>query len=192
LNLASGQHLADELEEAGIAACALCTPTNLPENVARMPEEHAVLLNIPDSRAEFYGYETLKKVIEAFPDTLFYITRSESPEMYDYPNVVFAGMLNRKEMDRVFDKISIAIRFPEHDGMALSVVESMIKGKTVICNYPVPHTVQANTFEELCEALSSLLSHPVEINRKAHEYAVKNFGANHISAEFKRYLKNLG
>lgn len=178
LVLACSNQLVSELIELGITAHLLYTPTDLDERIVPMPNEHAVLLNIPDSRKEFYGYETICKLIEDYPDTRFIITRSNDPSLYPFPNVEFRGMLDRDGMEKVFADTSICIRYPKHDGMALSIVEAMAKGRTVICNQPVPFTLLARTYDELSQALDRALSTPPSINFRAHDYALEEFSRN--------------
>lgn len=189
LNLACSQQLIHELREIGVDAQLLYTPTDLSEMPVAMPEAHAVLLNIPDDRAEFYGAEPITRLIKEHPHIHFIMTRSEDQSRYPFPNVDFRGMLDRKGMERAFEDSSICIRFPKHDGMALSIVEAMSKGRCVICNQPVPHTVYANTYDELCNALEALTSTPPKLNLEAHQYAAREFSRSRCTELLQHYLK---
>lgn len=191
LNLACSKQLIDELATLDVKAKLLYVPTDLPEQTVPMPSEHAVLLNVPDNRAEFYGYPYLIRLIQDFPDTKFIVTRTETPEWYDFPNVDFRGMLSREDMDTAMGDCSVVIRYPVHDGMALSIIEAMAKGREVICNQPVPFTHFADSYESMREALLSIIERPPKLNVAAHEYALEEFSREKCRRAMESYLKDL-
>lgn len=191
LQFACSPRLVEELAAIGQHAELLYTPTDLPESVIPMPEQHAVLLNIPDTRADFYGAGPIKRLIAEHPNIRFIMTRSQDSSRYPFKNVDFRGMLDREGMDQAFSDASIVIRYPKHDGMALSIVEAMAKGRDVICNQPVPHTILVETYEELSAALEQLTSKPPAINWAAHNYALKEFSRERCSEELWSYLKTI-
>lgn len=176
LHLAAGDNLVAELASCGIESERMLVPVLLPTDIAKMPDRHAVLLSIPDSRAKFYGYDTLTQVIKRYPDVPFYIVRSDSPEMYDEPNVVFKGVVSQKEMDRIYDEISICIRFPKHDGTSFVLIEGLMKGKALISNQAFPRARKVASFEEICEAINVILEDPPTPDTEGHEFAVDYFG----------------
>ena len=191
LHLAYGENLISELKQKNIEADLLITPPDLPVDVAKMPSSHAVLLSIPDSSREFYGYNAFLNLIQSFPDTPFYIVRSEREDLYKSPNVVFKGMLSREEMNTVFNNISISIRFPEHDGTSLVMMESLIKGKLLISKSDFPYAVKANNYDELRDALASLLDKPLVPNIEGHRYALKAFSRREAGRKWFIYLSRL-
>lgn len=191
LHLAVGRRLVDELGQLGACAKSLYAPSDLPQEIAPMPSEHAVLVNIPDHRSSFYGYETIIRLIRDFPHLKFIVVRSETPGRYNYANVDFRGILSREQMDKAFADTSICIRFPEHDSVGLTVIEAMIKGKEVICNYPVPYTHEAHSYRELYDALTAIITKPVKQNIDAHAFATREFGREKCAEDFSRYLEEL-
>ena|GEM_PF-2416892 len=192
-HVAHGAFIIKELTTVGIDAELLYVPPDLSFELARMPMEHAVLLSIPDSRAEFYGYSTMIELIKAFPQTTFYVVRSDSPHRYDYPNVIFKGTLSPTEMEALFDEVSIVVRYPEHDSVSMILTEALAKGKSLISrfNFPYEGARIATDFEELCKALEAALKDPLEPDLKGHEYVKQNFSKERFRQELNRYIKAL-
>lgn len=164
-----------ELKTCGINADLVVLPTTLSDRVALMPDCHAVLLSLPDNRKEFYGYHDLMKLVDDFPDVMFHVVRSEHPEYYDRPNIIFEGMLDREEMDAVFDRVSISIRWPEHDGTSLVLMESALKGKYIITRNAFPCGTEVHSYKELHDTLRDLLALPVDVCMENREYALAHF-----------------
>ena len=164
-----------ELRKCGVDAQLLVLPTRLADGVADMPDSHAVLLSLPDARKEFYGYRDLMRLVDDYPDVEFHVVRSNHPEYYDRSNIVFEGMLDREQMDKVFDRVSISIRWPEHDGTSLVLMESALKGKYIITRNPFPCGVQTDTYKGLCAALDEILALPLEPCWENRMYALRHF-----------------
>lgn len=191
LHVAYGENLVEELAEHSIVAELLTTPPSLPTEIASMPNSHAVLLSIPDARHEFYGYSTLMKLVRDFPDIPFYIVRSERPDLYDEPNIIFKGCLSSDEMNDLFNEVSISIRYPDHDGTSLISMEALIKGKFLISKSKFPYALQARTYEELKEAFSQMLRKPLIPDIEGHRYAVKAFSRKEAGLNWDKCFKKL-
>lgn len=177
-----------ELAAHGIRADLLFLPTKLSDRVAQMPGKHAVLLSIPDDRKEFYGYRDLMRLADDYPTVAFHVVRSEHPEFYGRPNIVFEGMLDRAGMDQVFDRVSVSIRWPEHDGTSLVLMESALKGKYIITRNPFPCGVETHTYEGLRRALDEILGKPVEPCWENRSYALEHFTQQRAGALLARTL----
>lgn len=175
MHLANSEGLMDELSAFAIDSKLLVTPNWLPTRLAEMPEYHEVLLSIPDNRREFYGYSDLMRLADDFPDVPFHVVRTERPEYYQKSNIIFEGMLDREQMDNLFNRISIVVRWPIHDGTSLILMESALKGKYIITRNPFPVGVMKNSYEGLVEALREILSKPVEPRLDYHEFALAHF-----------------
>lgn len=191
LQLSYSEGNIEELKSQGITASLLVLPTRLSAGVAKMPEHHAALLSLPDSRKEFYGYLDLMRLVDDYPNLEFHVVRSEHPEFYDKPNIVFEGMLDRAGMDAVFDRISISIRWPEHDGTSLVLMESALKGKYIITRNPFPCGVETHSYEGLCRALEAIIKLPVEPCEENRTYALEHFTQEQTGCEFARLLDSV-
>lgn len=180
-----------ELASIGVNARLLVTPTRLSNDLADMPEQHAVLLSIPDARKEFYGYKDLMRLVDMFPSLEFHIIRSEHPEYYDKKNILFEGMLDRDQMNELFNHVSISIRWPEHDGTSLILMESALKGKYIISRNPFPCGVVVNSFSKLCSALSEMIKTPPVPCMENRSYALEHFTQAEAGCKLIAYLEEL-
>lgn len=175
IHVADGDGLVGELRDCGIISQSVPIVPNISSSIAKMPQHHSVMLNIPDDRLDFYNYDAAVSLIRMFPDTKFVVVRSNSPELYDYPNVDFRGVVDPENMNDVYDDVSIIWRFPEHDGLSLASMEALTKGKYIISRFPFPNAMQAETFEEGVEQLRKLLEGTPYVNEEGRQYALQNF-----------------
>lgn len=176
LSLCYAPNLQEELKSMGVdATIYTISPDHLTLKSGKMPDKHAVLLSIPDSRKEFYGYHEMIEVIRRMPHVTFVVVRSSSPEFYNFPNVVFKGMLSPQEMDRMYDEISIVIRYPEHDGLSLIMMESTIKGKEMIYRFKHPFSRRVNSVDEICAELKKIIVSPPQLNSEASAYGIAHY-----------------
>lgn len=194
IHLAYAPNLQKELATLGVESKVFTIVPKLKLEPASMPENHAILLCIPDDKpglAEFYGYEEMKKVIEAFPNLEFVVVRSSHPEKYQYKNVRHMGVLTWEEMEDIYNKISIVIRYPEHDGLSLLLMEATIKGKYILYRHELPHTIHITSCEEICAALRTLINTPPTVNIEACEYGVKTYNQDKCLVEVTEILESL-
>lgn len=180
-----------ELARFGLRAECMVMPTRLSKGVAKMPDHHSVLLSIPDSRREFYGYRDLMRLVDDYPDVEFHVVRSETPDFYRRPNIVFEGMLDRDQMDELFNRVSISVRWPEHDGTSFVLIESAFKGKYIISKNYFPCGIVTNTYEGLCEAMDLVLGLPLEPCMENREYALANFTQEEAGRRYVHHLDGL-
>lgn len=194
MHLAYAPNLQNELKILGIESRVFTIVPKLKLESASMPQKHAVLLSIPDDKpglAEFYGYETMIKVIEEFPDLEFVVVRSSHPEKYPYQNVRHMGVLAWDEMEKVYNNISIVIRYPVHDGLSLLLMESTIKGKYMLYRYELPYTIHVSSFEDICTELRKLIDTPPEVNTEASKYGIKVYNQDTCLEELTQLLEPL-
>ena len=91
-------------------------------------------------------------------------------------------------MYQIYNKISILIRIPEHDGLSLMLLEALIKGKNVIYCYDFPYTKKATSFEELDEKFKQIISYNPEPNTKGHDYIMKEYNMEDIKNKLKKII----
>lgn len=189
-NLSYSEGNIAELASFGINAELLFLPSKISLDCSKMPDRHSVLLSIPDARKEFYGYNELMKLVALYPEVEFHVIRSSHPEYYDAPNIVFEGMLDRDQMNELFDRVSISIRWPEHDGTSLILMESAIKAKYIISRNPFPCGYITNSFEELCAELERIVSIPPMPCLQNREYALEHFTQGRAGEKLVSYLES--
>ncbi|MBL1281160.1 MAG: hypothetical protein COA33_012855 [Fluviicola sp.] len=94
-----------------------------------------VLSYIPSNRAGFYGMTAFLNLAKSFPQVNFIIAGSEGKNYEPLPiNVKALGWV--ENMDEVFNYSQVCLRFPEHDGLSIFILESLARGKNVLYKYP--------------------------------------------------------
>lgn len=176
-NFAGSQLLQGELKEIGIESEVVpIVLSDISINISKMPNEHAVLVYLPKGREEFYGYDIVKQLIHDYSDIFFYIVANDKSSLFDSSNVRMLGNVPVERMDDIYDKISILLRIPAHDGLSMMVLEALAKGKSVIYKYDFPYTYKASNYVETKEVLTRIISKgPPKPNFEASKYIAKNY-----------------
>jgi hypothetical protein len=118
-------------------------------------EQLSVLTYINDARSAFYGMKEILALAERFPTIHFYIVGTTGANYEPLPDNVHAvGWV--ENMSDYFAICQVAIRFPEHDGLATFVLESLAKGKHVLYKYPFDFCRHTPTFELLKAEMEKL------------------------------------
>lgn len=191
LNLSYSEGNAKELEKIGIKAEVVACMTKLNPSAAKMPQEHSILLSIPDEQRFFYGYDDMIKLIKEFPNIKFHIVRSERSDLYPYANVVFEGMLDKEQMEEVFNNISIVVRWPEHDGTSLILSEAALKGKYIISKNPFPCGIISENYDDLVNSVNELITKPLEPCEENRAFALKRLTQAYSGRKFIKYIESI-
>lgn len=178
--------LKEELQTIGIQSSVLpIVPFNMNLTVGRMPDTHAVMIYMPENSLEHYGYSELCYVFECFPDLPFHIVSNSGGTIFEkYGNVTAHGWLDREMMDELYDKISIVIRFTKHDGLSMSVIEGLIKGKKVIWNNRYHGVVYAESKVAICKELAEILKTPPSPDTCMSDYVKNELSRENIKQIF--------
>lgn len=178
--------LHDELLQVGIDTKILpIVPIKMNFDLCEMPTSHSVMIYMPDGREDFYGYQELKNIFPAFPHLTFHIvgTNNHTP-FAQFQNVVVEGILSHAQMEELFRKISILIRPTKHDGLSMSVLEALAKGKAVIWSSQFPYTMHCRTESEIKKRLQELVNTSPAQNTDAHNYIVENYNSENFFRDF--------
>jgi hypothetical protein len=112
-----------------------------------------VLTYVNDNRQDFYGIQEILKLANHFPQIHFYIVGTKAEDYTPLPsNVTALGWI--ENMSDYFDLCQVTIRFPEHDGLATFVLESLAKGKLVLYKYDFSHCIHTPTYDSMVEKLT--------------------------------------
>lgn len=195
LHFACFKGISDELKAIDIDATVLpIVPFNYSFKLSKMPNEHAVLIYMPTNKEDFYGKNFLEKVWTQFPELDFHIVgNTNNTQFSSFKNVISHGVLSKDQMEQLYDNISVIIRIPRHDGLSMSVLEGLVKGKYVIWNYEFPFCYYANNAEQISKQLDLIINDSPCINTASNEYITSCFTANSFidvfDSELKKYLK---
>jgi hypothetical protein len=155
--VADGPDLQVELAELGVHASILrCIPLGLLGEVTPLPATFTVL-SYWSQRPEFYRASTVLRLASACPDVPFFIVGTDGAGLRAPPNVRFLGEV--RDMDTVYERCSVLLRLPIHDGLPKMVLEAQARGRRVVCSQPLPHATHAWDFNTAIAALTNLREH---------------------------------
>lgn len=185
----------DELLEIGVRAEKINIAVFEKEYELRNPSGSlCVLTYIPPNRAEFYGLNELRQLAFAFPKVSFLIAGT-GPGVFDNlpDNIELLGWV--KDMNPVFDRAHVCLRFPEHDGLSFFVLEALARGKQVMYRYSFQHCHSADTTEDLKKILTSLVKRFDEgdslINAEGAEMVSNEYNREKVLGDLSRRLKEI-
>lgn len=189
INWAHSKSLHHELLELGIETDIISIlPQGINLSMGSMPKEHAVLFYIPEGKEKFYGYDWITTLINRFPNLTFHIVANGKREMFPQNNAIVHGMISFEEMEKLYNEISIVLRFPEHDSLSISIMEAMFKAKIIIYRYKQEGTILATNIDEFEERLYEQIQKNPKPVIEAREYALENFSEKVVRKQFQEIV----
>ena len=190
LNLVGSSFLKEELAELGIKAEEVpILPTKMKTDFSAVPEEHKVITYLPEGREEFYGIKYIEEAAKKFDKIEFNIV-GNSKDSLNMKNVKFLGKLDKNAMDELYDKSTILMRLPEHDGLSLMLLEALIKGKEVIYCYEFPFTKKAKNIDEMLNVMEEIVKKKPKLNTEGHNYVIEHYKLEEYQNKVSKYIKN--
>jgi glycosyltransferase involved in cell wall biosynthesis len=193
VHLADSPAIQEELTELGISTKVIrLLPQTVEAEVQPLPIKPAVLAYWSDeSRAEFYGGSFILSLARHLPDIPFYVVGSGRGNMANVPaNVSFLGEVT--DMESVYKKISVFVRFIQHDSLSAMVLEALARGKYVFYSHQFPHTTRLKGLDDGIKALKGVCSE-TNPNWVGSRYVCENFSWRAEINELKNiYVQLLG
>lgn len=192
-NFSCYEPIQKELMTIGVETTVLpIIPFNMNMKIGPLPNEHAVLIYMPENRLEHYGYKECCSLFKKFPTLPFHLVGNDNKELFEeYKNVCVHGWLTLEEMDKLYERITILVRYIKHDGLSMSVIEALAKGKKVIWNYSYTGVNSVNSEEALCRELGRIISEKPKINKKICEYISQELSRERFMSEFNRVIEEI-
>lgn len=156
-HLVEADWIADELREAGLKPHIVpLPPTGTPEDVPPMPSEFTVLLYVPRTRADFYGkqyFEEAMRTLSHLPIRYLVVGGGliTAPDGVKLTNL---GWLS--DLTAVYRETTVLVRFTQHDGLSLMVLEAMATGRYVLWTQTFPFCETVRSSEDIQRALAQL------------------------------------
>jgi len=188
LNLACSPLIKRELKDMGIDALEIpIVPTIKSEMVNNTLDNHAVLTYIPKGREKFYGMHYIDELAKRFPDINFHIVANDNDSI-NLKNVFFHGMLNKVEMEELYNKITLLFRFPEHDGLSMMLLEALAKGKQVIYPYEFPYveTPKSRKLQDVLDIFEQVVIKKPFNNIDGAKFVTERYKEENIINEYKK------
>jgi len=189
-HLTDFEPLQSELKDLGIESEVVTLFPNInQEKKIVWPQGNRVHIYLPENDHEFYGSNTVFRLIKEMSDVEFLITGHSGRNAPNLPNVQYLGWIDDLD-SRVWNKVKVYIRLIKYDGLSHSVVEALSRGKHVIWTYKFPHCFKARDFEETKNALREIFKKD-KSNIEGARYAQSQFTLSKTVKSFKRIYKEL-
>jgi len=164
-------------------------PFNVDFNICGIPTHHRVLIYMPKGKEGEYGYNEIMPAIKKFPYLQFDIVANDDKNKFEnLDNVKLWGWVDHSTMDEIYNNVSIILRIHLNDGLSMSVLEAMAKGKKIIWNCKFEYCFPGSTTEEIVNSLNEIISIPPEVDIAAHNYIVENYSKDKILEMYKAVL----
>jgi hypothetical protein len=108
-----------------------------------------VLTYLSKGKELFYGYKSIVKLATEFKDTTFHVVGTDGLNLNAPHNIKFYGWVDQIRLEELMDLAPIYLRFCEHDGYSLSVLQALANGNYVIYNNAMPFVNFAATEDSL-------------------------------------------
>jgi len=201
LNLASSPWLVRDLRSQGIDAVYFPLSTL---NIEKMktPNENKkdidFLSYVPKRKFNFYGGRHILKLAKELPEYTFMVVMPDVENSRQLPkspfsNLLFKPRLTFEGMQDMYLRARCFLRLTKHDGLSLSVLESLYYKLQVIWTYPFPYVIHVSHHDDIKELKRILRDvidnyHP---NNNGHDYVVKNFSQYALRKRFSKLFRNL-
>jgi len=199
INLAAAPWLVDELSKININATYLPL-TTIDEHKLTPVDIHHVkdidfLSYVIFNRFDFYGGDKIVELANRWQNYTFLIICADLDEIpQDFiekmpKNLTISPRVNWNKMLEFYQRSKFFLRYTEHDGLPLSVLEALFYHLQVLWTYDFPYTQKIETQEKLSDSIPSLVKnwHP---NENGHAYVLENFTVDKWRANFLEIVQN--
>lgn len=180
--------LQKQLLEKGITSSLVpIVPFKVNFEICAMPNTHRVLIYMPKDKESEYGYEEILPVIKRFKNIWFDIVANDDYSKFSgLENVKMWGWVDLEMMEKIYNEISIVLRIHINDGLSMSVLEAMAKGKKIIWNCDFKYCLSGKNTNEIITSMNKLLSEPPQVDISAHNYIINNYSQERILNLYKK------
>lgn len=198
INLAVAPWLVDELAKLAIHATYLPITTidqgNLGPVDIQQVKDIDFLSYVQLRRFDFYGGDKIVKLANQWKNYTFLLILGDITEIppgfvEKMPkNVMISPRVERNKMPELYKRSKFFIRYTQHDGLSLSVLEALYFNLEVLWTYDFPCTRKIETLEELSDSIPSLIDswHP---NDAGHAYVIEHFSIEKWREDFLAIIK---
>ena len=158
LHLAEVEWTADQLRTLGFEPrVAPLPPRHRNWSPKPLPEKFTVMLYVPRTRAAFYGVRAFEHLMGALKgEPVSYVVVGGGN--VDAPAGVEVEDLGwRDNLEDVYERASVLIRYTPRDGLSLMVLEALSFGRHVLWTQNFPFTHQIHSYTDMEREIRSLL-----------------------------------
>jgi hypothetical protein len=202
LNLTGSAWLKEELETKGIESTVIPVTTISPSKYASPKgdclRKTDVLTYTQKRRFSFYGSDKILELAGELPEYKFKFLFGDVENLRELPktrleNVTFLPRVPFEEIKETYLDSKCFLRIPVHDGLSLSILESLYFRIQPIWSYSFPHvvTVDRDDKEGIRNELRCILEDFKE-NESGHDYVKKEYSKSKIRENYERIIPKLG
>jgi hypothetical protein len=196
INLSGAEWLKDELEEIGISSIVLPI-TTINEDLIKIDSGNTnrnidFISYTPFARFEFYGGTKILELAELLPEYNFLLILPDISEIKANlfkkipKNVNLSAQINFDEMQKLLRNSKCFLRFTKHDGLSLSVLESLLANTHVLWTHEFPFTQKINlnsNKNDILKQLMIIISN-WQLNQSGRDFVIKNFVSSKFVSNF--------
>lgn len=200
INFAGAPWLVEELQKVSISSTYVPL-TTLDQSTIESHNENYIrkfdfISYVPYNRFEFYGGDKIVNIARRWANYKFLIIH---PDVENIPlnysetmpsNIVFYPHIPKTEMQNLYCNSKFFIRYPKHDGLSLSVLESMFYKMQVLWIYDFPYTIKIKNEKWLSDSIPELINN-WSLNDNGHKYVLENFFVSLWKTDFLKALKQI-
>lgn len=154
------------------------------------PKKYDVMSYVPLSRFDFYGGNIIIRLAKKLPDLNFLIIMSDVNKRqlpsFSLKNLTLKSKVAFSDMYKFYKMSKCFLRIPQHDGLSLSVLESLFYELECIWIHDFPYTkkVNRNNLNEIALLLQGIADDFVP-NKKGHKYVIDNYSIDILKKRYK-------
>jgi hypothetical protein len=199
IHLAVAPWLVDELSALHIPATCLPITTidirKLGTVDSQVVKDIDFLSYVPFKRFDFYGGDKIVQLARRWQNYQFLIICADlteiPPDLVEKmpENVTLFPRVAWNNMPEFYQRSKFFIRYTNHDGLSLSVLEALYFNLEVFWTYDFPCTHKIETLEKLSDSIPSLVKnwHP---NERGHAYVIEHFSIEKWREDFLAIIKS--
>jgi hypothetical protein len=198
INLAVAPWLVDELSKININAIYLPLTTIDIRKLGTVDDQPVkdidFLSYVLFRRFDFYGGDKIVKLAETWKNYNFLIIFADLNELpYDFietmpKNITFSSRVDRNKMSEFYQRSKFFIRYTQHDGLSLSVLEALYYNLHVLWTHEFPFTIKIDTHEKLSDSFPSLID-SWQPNYDGHAYVIEHFSVETWKKNFVKIVQ---
>lgn len=165
LHLAEAEWTANEVRALGFDAHIAPLPPRLTvRELPPLPEVFTVLLYIPQIRADLYGRSECERLISNLCGEKIRFVIVGGGSLETSGNTAVENLGRQSSMEKIYARSSALLRIPQHDGLSLMVLESLLLGRHVIWSQEFPFVTTVRTYESVEKATRELAARHLQGN----------------------------
>lgn len=195
INISGSEWLKNELSELRIESIVVpITSINSRtlEFIGNTPNKiYDFITYVPYNRIDFYGGDKVLKFARKMPSKKFLMIFPDLPSInevkIDLPaNIKVSAKIEFKEMQTLISQSKCFLRFTNHDGLSLSVLEALMHGIEVIWTHKFDYCKYVNFSYMRDDEIVKLMEDTVKdftFRKDAHDFVTNTFKDEHIGVK---------